>query len=89
MCASCTDPNTSSAKFECALITLSYGHSISRVRFSYAKLNKQLEGSEQFIKDSLESTPPTVWELKTGAVNFHLESSPIQRLGMEFDLIKT
>lgn len=58
---------------------LSYGHSISRVRFSYAKLNKQLRGSEQFIKDSPESTPLTVFELKR-AVNFHFKSSSFKDL---------
>lgn len=34
-------------------IGLSYGHSISRVRFSYAKLNKQLRGTIQLSKIAL------------------------------------
>lgn len=63
---------------------LSNGHSISPCRFSYAKLNKQLRGSEQFIKDSLESTALTVWEPKSGAVNSHFKSSSFK----DFDLIK-
>lgn len=63
-----------------------YGHSVSVVRFSYAKLASR--GSEQFIKDIPVQTPPTfLWNEGRDAGNFQSEF-PIQGFQMEFDLIK-